>query len=523
MPVTQLGALNTTALLVPNVYVQIVPPQTLNLNGVPSNIVGLVGSAEWGPVGSPVIGSSMAEYARTFGAIKARKFDLGTITAIAVMQGAQAFRWVRVTDGTDVAAEKQIMDGAGSPLEQITYTSKWTGSGGNSIRVTHSVGSNSTVSAPTYKVSVAMPGRVTETFDNIGGEDEQLWVNIQNAINLGQSGIRGPSEIITAAVPTTNASDVAPTVNVTHELTGGTDGAANVDAQDLIGVDTVPRKGMYALRGTRASIVALADCDDSTTWSTQVAYGLSEGAYMILAAPAGQTVATGVTAKSTAGIDSYAAKLMLGDWVYFLDTVNGQTRLVSPQGFVAGLFGNLAPQHSSLNKQLYGIVGTEKSLGGQSYSQAELQELARAGIDVIANPSPGGTYFSCRIGHNSSSNPVINGDNYTRMTNYIAYTLDAGMGLYIGRLQSRSEQRAAKSTLETFFSNMEDQGQIGNSEGTTPFKVTLDISNNPQSRVALGYMQADCQVQYLGIIEKFLINVEGGVSVQISRGDVQAQ
>jgi hypothetical protein len=41
------------------------------------------------------------------------------------------------------------------------------------------------------------------------------------------------------------------------------------------------------------------------------------------------------------------------------------------------------------------------------------------------------------------------------------------------------------------------------------------------SRVALGYMQADVKVIYLSVIEKFLINVEGGQSVQINRQSTQ--
>jgi hypothetical protein len=48
--VVQLGQLNTAALQVADVYVQIVPPQFL-INGIPTNIVGIVGSASWGPVG----------------------------------------------------------------------------------------------------------------------------------------------------------------------------------------------------------------------------------------------------------------------------------------------------------------------------------------------------------------------------------------------------------------------------------------------------------------------------------------
>ena len=55
MPIVQQGSINTTALVVPDLYVQIVPPQNLVLNGVPTNVVGVVGTACWGPVGQPVI------------------------------------------------------------------------------------------------------------------------------------------------------------------------------------------------------------------------------------------------------------------------------------------------------------------------------------------------------------------------------------------------------------------------------------------------------------------------------------
>jgi hypothetical protein len=35
--------------------------------------------------------------------------------------------------------------------------------------------------------------------------------------------------------------------------------------------------------------------------------------------------------------------------------------------------------------------------------------------------------------------------------------------------------------------------------------------------VALGYMQADVKVIYLSVIEYFIVNLEGGQSVQISK------
>jgi phage tail sheath protein FI len=139
-------------------------------------------------------------------------------------------------------------------------------------------------------------------------------------------------------------------------------------------------------------------------------------------------------------------------------------------------------------------------------------------MDVITHPIPAGQQFGVRIGHNTSTNAVIQGDNYTRMTHFIAATLNQGMGRFVGRLHSADERRRAASTLTHFLSNLEHQGLIGDVNGGSAFSVQIDEKNNPMKRVALGYLQADVKVVYLSIIEKFLINVEAGQSVRVARG-----
>src|SRR5271154_46631 len=124
MTIVQQGAINTTALIVPDLYVQIVPPQNLLLNGVPTDVLGMVGTAPWGPVNSPVIVGSMSDFAASFGTLVNRKHDLGTQVAIAVLQGASNFRLVRVTDGTDTAASSVLQSTC------LTVTGKYTGSAG---------------------------------------------------------------------------------------------------------------------------------------------------------------------------------------------------------------------------------------------------------------------------------------------------------------------------------------------------------------------------------------------------------
>ncbi len=515
MPIVQSGNLNTTALVVPDLYVQVVPPQNLVLNGVPTNIVGVVGSASWGPVNQPVIVSTMADYARSFGPIQTRKFDMGTHVATAVQQGAQNFRCVRVTDGTDMAAAYAVFyNNGGYPL---LLTARYSGSLGNQIGVQIAVGS----AAGTWRLTLGLPGQVAESFDNLAAPSPSaFWQGLVNAVNLGQGPLRGPSQLCVATLGTAVGTVPGPLAG--QWLLNGSDGSAGVSAAQVLGQDGLPRRGMYALRGQGCSLLVLSDTDDPNTWSVQAGFAQQEGFYAILSGPGGDSIPGAVAAKQAAGLDSYSAKLMFGDWVYWSDPVSGTVRLVSPQGFVAGRLANLSPEQSSLNKPLYGVVGTQRagtpgSGSASGYSTAELTALLGAGLDVIANPQPAGSFWGVRGGHNSSSNAATNGDNYTRLTNFIAQTLSTGMGQYVGQVINAGLFRRIRSTQLSFLQALLGQGILGSTDGAQPFTVICDLSNNPPSRTSLGYVQSDAQIQYQAINERFIVNLEGGQTVQVTR------
>ena len=148
---------------------------------------------------------------------------------------------------------------------------------------------------------------------------------------------------------------------------------------------------------------------------------------------------------------------------------------------VAGRLANLSPEQTSLNKPLYGVVGTQKSgvpgTGQQSaYASNDLSVLFQNGLDVIANPQPGGAYFGVRGGFNTSSSAAMNGDNYTRLTDYIAATLQAGMGIYVGQVVNAQLFLNIKATLLNFLSGMLSQGLLGSTDGSLPFSVVCDTT-----------------------------------------------
>jgi len=510
MPIIQAGAVNNTALIVPDLYVEIVPPQNLILNGVPTNILGVVGTSTWGPLGTPVIAGSMSDYYTNFGPIIPQKYDMGTQVATAVQQGAQNFRCVRVTDGTDTYAS------AGVPGTGLTITALYTGSLGNQITVALQPGSI----PASWMLSASLPGIQPEIFDNITGSAGAFWISLANAVNTGAGVQRSASRLITIQ-PNGNTSTPTNLSVILGTASPGSDGAAGVTPSQLVGQDSGSRTGMYALRGQGCGLALLADADDPGTWTDQAAFSLDEGIYLILTGPAGDSISNAVAIKQSVGLDCYGTKLMFGDWLWWSDQANGLIRTVSPQGFVAGRLANLSPEQSSLNKPIYGVIGSQISGQPQSgetssYSSADLTTLFSAGIDVIANPQPAGAFWGVRGGRNSSSDTTRNGDNYPRLTNYISQTLSAGMGQYVGQVITSTLFQNIRGTLLSFLQNMLSQGLLGSTNGALPYSVICDISNNPTSMTSLGYVSANVQIQYQSINEIFIISLEGGQTVQVA-------
>ena len=488
----------------PGVYVDIVqaPPE---INGVPTNLLGIVGAASWGPTNTPNLIGSNQELVDTFGSVINQSHDLATACVIAMAQGANAIYGVRVTDGTDTKASVELMDTDATPAEGALLTALYSGTVGNTITAQISAG----IQPNTFTLTITRPGVLTEVFANIGGIGSAFWQNLVNAVNNGQSLSRGPSQLVTASLPGT-LSTYAPALS-TDTLAGGTNGASSVTDTTVLGSDGPPRTGMYALRGTGVQVAMLADVSTESTFTDQISFGLQEGIYMIGVGAPGQTVATAISAKNTAGVGSHAFKLLMGDWIYWWDQTNSVQRLVSPQAFSAGLLVSLNPSQSSLNKQVYGVIATQTSANGYRYSYADLQQLTQNGIDLITNPIPAGNAFGVRIGVNTSFSAVNAFDNYTRMTNFLAATFNKATGIFDGQVQTPELWHEVETAFDDFLSNLESQNLIED------YQVTVNQTNNPQSQQALGFMNVNVSVTYFGIAAMIVVSLNGGTSVVISQ------
>ena len=622
--IAQIGTINIASLNVPQVVVQIVPPQFL-FGGVQSNIGGIVGTSSWGPVNSPQAFGTVAQGTYIFGPTINRLYDIMGHGILAFAQGASFLYGVRVTDGTDTAASlilystaptyatgtitfslnpsaaatitlngtawtfvsayttgtNQILIGSTLAITlataqtllnastdtntaKMTYSCSGTvitatavsptASVGNALTLAASVatatsplsgGVNGTVGSTitsaytgslantmvanisagtklnTFKLVLAMPGYTPEVYDNIAGTGNAFWVNLTAAVNSGNSPTRGPSFLATASAGA--GTSLPLTTLVSYKAAGGTDGTTAITTAVLLGQDSLPRSGMYALRNTNCSKAMLADCSDSTSWLTQESFGLSIGCEMIICTAAGDTIANAQYELANAGVDTFTLTCMFGDWIYFLDSTNNvPQRLISPQSCKLGVLCSLSPQNSPLNKPITGIIGTQKSLTGIPYTTSDLQVLGSALMDVIGDPAQGGNYFACLFGKNCSSQAVTQGDEYTQVTYWLAKSLLTIGGPYIGQTITPDEMLRAKTSIQQFLAlaaipvAQGGPGIIGNAAGTQPYQVTLDLTNNTQSTIALGFQYAYVKVDYYGIVRYFIFSLEGGSSVIIS-------
>ena len=342
-----------------------------------------------------------------------------------------------------------------------------------------------------------------------------VWPNLVNAVNNGLSQIRGPSQIVIASIGTSTA---LPNLTNTYTLAGGTDGALGVNDQTLVGVDGLTRTGMYALRKSGVQVGNLVDCQTPTTWSAQLAFGLQEGIYFHTANPPGTSITTSANNLASTGADGYGINCLVGDWSYWQDNTNGVQRMLSPATFTSAKQASTSPQNSILNSPILGIIGTQRSLQNLPYSNAEIGQVSQGRLEVLTLGAPAGSIFSCRTGQNCSSNAGTNGDNYTRMTNYIAFTVASAYGYVPGKVQTIDLRRNTKGSMDAYFANLQTNNMIGNVNAPTApaWSVQIDANNNPFSQVALGYMVATLKVTYLSIVRYFLVNIQGGQTVVVN-------
>lgn len=507
------GSLTPSSLILDDVYIAVLPPSPVLGRSTTGYNGGAPGCASWGVKNVPLFAGTPQDLFAMFGPPINSGYDLVQEGSLFLKQRPQGgFYGVRVTDGTDTAATGNLQDI--TPANALVLTGRYTGTFGNTIRITLTPGSNSTVAVPTWKAIIQLGSLVPEVFDRIiQGTAGAVWVNIASAINNVSTG----SKIVAAVLPGTPSILGPAAAGSSVSLAGGTDGVTTITSSVSLGVDGAQgaRTGMYALRGTTGTIDAVWLCgnSDSTVWTSVAAFARSVKGVGYGATAKGLTVAAAIQAKLGAGLDD-PYYVLTKDYVTFLDSFLNLQVSIPPSCVTAGIACALSPEQSPGNKQAAGIIGTEATLGAnpQPYALGDLAALEGAGINVITNPIVAGNSFGLRHGKNTSSAFSTSEIPYARKTNDLVRTMAASLGQFVNLLQTTDPNDPLRAQVTSALN-----GLLGPQKGKQidSFNVRCDVTNNPSTQVKLGLLVADVVVAYLSVVDKFIVNLTAGQTVDV--------
>lgn len=626
------GSINLTALQDPDLYLQVLQPPPF-IRGAPTDVIGIVGTASWGPVNTPVHMGTGTEGTQNFGPVSGLSlfdpYDLATDIVIAFGQSVsnatlEGFA-VRVTDGTDAAASVAMTGTASAAAQvatltgtittgdtlQLTCTSSGiTGSpvtvsyitragdtlplaaagmaaavnnssllsaagvaavaigavcnvyapaslspamvltrnvlGAATETITITTGSTTTAGATatalftgtlgaqirmtvaanpglinTFNVSISGFMGTTELF--VGIPTLGFWRALQLAMANGQANVRGPSSW--ARLSSVNQAVGTPAIGV-YVLAGGADGRTGVTTSLILGTQTsFPPTGMWALQYTTPAvgIVWLVGVTDQSAIATLDAFALTAGCSALFPLPTGTTTTAAVAVTANDGIGG-PEFIYVKDWIYWQDTVNNMRRLVPPTPFIGGHWATRSPEQSPLNDPVLLVVGTERNdpvNGTIPYSPSEIGQLNTAGIMFVSNPCPGGNYFGIRAAASTSPSQATKPVEYWRLTMFIARSLQAGLGIFIGQLQSQQPnddlRNQVKAVLNAFAESLRAAGQVDSGIGFCEYSnsTTAKFGNgmNTPASVAQHFMYALFKATYLSSVWYFVVSIQGGTTV----------
>jgi hypothetical protein len=347
-----------------------------------------------------------------------------------------------------------------------------------------------------------------------------FWAAFQTALAGGTGATQGPSQLC-RFTPAGSGSPGAPALGQ-FNLSGGTDGRA-VDTADLIGNnDSVPPTGIFTTNNLQPSIQQfwIAGMTDATAFPDMDAYAQQNGIAYAIAPAINTTITQWNTILNESGIDDYQAFCPL-DWILFFDSINNVQRFVPPLAYVMGSITALSPEQSPLNKPLFNVQGTPRSIAGAPYSNVEIGQANSLGIILINNPINAGPTFGFRTGVNRAmtTNVAQGPVEYTRMTNFLIQSFGQVLGQFIGQLQSQQPQdplrAAVRNLCNTFLTELQGNRQIDAYKVICDFSQTQGPGLNTPVTIPQHILNVAVQVRYLASVWFLIFTLQGGVTVQI--------
>lgn len=434
-------------------------------------IIGAVGQADRGPVGTPTRVNSFTEWVRNFGGYNSSQLGEGYMFMYNLFKaGATAVDYVRITDGNHTAATATVSG--------TVYTLTQPGVWGNSVILTVTTGTvagyvtlkftNGSAESYEYKnvtfTSSTDPNYVVTILNNASATDNFVTITTLSANNPsnGSTTFAGGSN---GTVQGSSVSDAAYT---------GTNGSGGLT-------------GLVALEANEdVEIIVCARCNTTVAGAIKDHVSLSTVTPRLgISAPtSGTAVATIASFMSTFNSDRMT---MTYPWVQILNPQNGRKEYHNPTAFYAGLLSSLSYHISPSRGVLNGVIGTERAL-----TRSDVDTLSFNRVSPISLLSGAG--FVVRNGLTTSINPSLSQITRRRAVNFFGKTFERGLQPFVSKPHTPDLRIDVITAISNLCQQEANQKKIGNVNGGKPYAVKCDASNNPTSVVQQGQMMIDVQI-----------------------------
>ncbi|MEY4754803.1 MAG: hypothetical protein RJA44_2478 [Pseudomonadota bacterium] len=431
-------------MILPGTYIEVRAEGLIGVGGIATGNLGVVGTANRGPLSQAVILGSYSEALETFGA-----YDRWPGSAEAPAQtltrtleqvfkgGGSTVYAVRVANGSVATMSWTLATAA--PVTLVTLTATSPGSWANAITVK--------LSGDTLELQY---GRIKESYS--GANAGELVAAVNDGSRLVSAALAGAD----AAAQTANAA-LVPT-QVVNGTAGGPDGVAATTTELAAGLDV--------LASQPVNIVVAGGFDAKTAAATVLAHleatendGRERIAVMGTSSDVPATLVSADVSKGSNPRLVLVAPGILADDAARTGEKNKQVKLTAAYAaaLVAGRLATLAPHISLTNKD---VAADDLA---RDYTRAEQKNLLNNRVLVLQKN------LGIRVLKGISTDTgAFRQISVRRIVDYAKDGVRQGCNPYIGRLNNSRVRAALKATLDGFLAGMVlDEMLIG---------YTLDVS-----------------------------------------------
>ena len=503
MPIiTNLQSINSAA---PDVFLlEVTPNPTVVAQG--NGVVGTVGQSTYGPVNQSTEVFSVADFLKKFGEYSSTSGLDGVWTVYNILRrGAPKVKFVRVCTG---ATASLSLTGSTTGDATVTLTALYPGTGGNLIS---GVVTGSQIAG--YFDVVISRGNQTREYklSNLTSTDAAAY--LVDRIN------QDPMRLCVAAIGTGTATGLANRALVA--FSGGTDGAMTGTGRTAAYVGSTTTTGVTGNRVLDADdeVNHVVSCLVDTTMNGDIVSMCQPSPYI---SPRSGYIGF------TAGANTDTVKgIMTGINTDFVKTYyNGLTiynpfskayEYVPPQILAAGANASVAVQKSLTRLQIIdNIISGEYVL-----SNAQVGDLLQYRINCITLLPNYGWVFRSDV--TASANNKLAQGTRRQIVNYLSRALVSGLQFLVGKNHTEDLRATAKSTVESFLADCARNSDpnvgpiLASSNGSRPYVVICDSSNNPPETVAQNKLFIDVIVSIPATADKIVIRLDADIeNVRVS-------